>query len=150
MEHWELDAREQLRDLVARYNANGDTGRFEQVLDLFAPDAVMEIGDGRTYTGRDESQCPVDLGGVIHNSYLEAARDKRMARVLEPIAAWPDDERLAFEISERHAFSLREAMSFGNGQQIRFFEENPGRKFRGAFIEDREYSIELPISEQFN
>jgi hypothetical protein len=54
MEHWELEAREQIRDLVARYNANGDTARFEQVLDLFAPDAVMEIGDARTYTGRDE------------------------------------------------------------------------------------------------
>ena len=32
-----------IRDLVARYNANGDSGRFDQVLELFAPDAVMEI-----------------------------------------------------------------------------------------------------------
>ena len=54
VEHWELVAREEIRDLVARYNANGDTGRFEQVLELFAPDAVMEINDGRTYRGREE------------------------------------------------------------------------------------------------
>ena len=54
MDLWELVAREEIRDLVARYNANGDTGRFEQVLELFAPDAVMDINDGRTYTGRDE------------------------------------------------------------------------------------------------
>ena len=54
VEHWELVAREEIRDLVARYNANGDTGRFEQVLELFAPDAVMEIGDGRVYRGREE------------------------------------------------------------------------------------------------
>jgi len=53
METWELTARESIRDLVARYNANGDTGRFPQVLDGFAPDAVMELQD-RTYTGHDE------------------------------------------------------------------------------------------------
>lgn len=49
----ELLAREQIRDLVARYNANGDAGRYEQVLELFAPDAVMELPDA-TYRGRDE------------------------------------------------------------------------------------------------
>ena len=49
----ELIARESIRDLVARYNANGDSGRFDQVVELFAPDAVMEV-NGRTYSGRDE------------------------------------------------------------------------------------------------
>ena len=53
MESWELVARESVRDLVARYNANGDSGRFDQVVELFAPDAVMEV-DGREYRGRDE------------------------------------------------------------------------------------------------
>jgi 3-phenylpropionate/cinnamic acid dioxygenase small subunit len=43
---WELSAREEIRDLVARYNANGDSGRFAQVLELFAPDARMELVDG--------------------------------------------------------------------------------------------------------
>lgn len=47
-------AREGIRDLVARYNANADSGRFEQVLELFAPDATMDIGDGRIYRGREE------------------------------------------------------------------------------------------------
>jgi hypothetical protein len=54
MELWELTARESIRDLVARYNANGDTGRFEQVLELFAPDAVMELDGGRRHTGLAE------------------------------------------------------------------------------------------------
>jgi ketosteroid isomerase-like protein len=54
MEQWELVAREEIRDIVARYNANGDTGRFEQVLELFAPDAIMDAGGGRIYKGRDE------------------------------------------------------------------------------------------------
>jgi uncharacterized protein (TIGR02246 family) len=53
VELWELVARESIRDLVARYNANADSGRFDQVLDCFAPDAVMEL-DGRRYQGRDE------------------------------------------------------------------------------------------------
>jgi hypothetical protein len=43
VEVWELVARESIRDLVARYNANGDSGRFEQLLEVFAPDAVMEL-----------------------------------------------------------------------------------------------------------
>ena len=43
MELWELIARESIRDLVARYNANGDSGRFEEMLKVFADDAVMEL-----------------------------------------------------------------------------------------------------------
>jgi hypothetical protein len=54
MEQWEVTARESIRDLVARYNANGDTGRFAQVMELFAPDAVMDISEGRVYSGHDE------------------------------------------------------------------------------------------------
>jgi hypothetical protein len=54
MEHWELVAREAVRDLVARYNANGDTGRFYQVVELFAPDAVMDTGNGATRQGPEE------------------------------------------------------------------------------------------------
>jgi uncharacterized protein (TIGR02246 family) len=54
MDHWELEARESIRDLVARYNANGDTGRFDQVVELFAPDAVMETGDGPVRRGSEE------------------------------------------------------------------------------------------------
>jgi hypothetical protein len=53
MESWELVARESIRDLVARYNANGDTGRFDQVVALFAPDAVMDV-DGTVYEGREQ------------------------------------------------------------------------------------------------
>jgi ketosteroid isomerase-like protein len=53
METWESIARESIRDLVARYNANGDSGRFEAVRDLFVDDAVMVI-EQTTYTGLDE------------------------------------------------------------------------------------------------
>lgn len=58
MELWEVIARESIRDLVTRYNSNGDTGRFAQVLELFTDDAEMELtgadGSPRIYRGRDE------------------------------------------------------------------------------------------------
>ncbi|HEX3566409.1 MAG TPA: nuclear transport factor 2 family protein [Acidimicrobiales bacterium] len=58
MELWELVARESIRDLVARYNANGDSGRFEQMLALFAEDGVMELvaadGEVRRFEGVGE------------------------------------------------------------------------------------------------
>jgi hypothetical protein len=54
MEYWELVARESIRDLVARYNANGDSGRFEQLRALFAPDAVMDTPISGVRTGHEE------------------------------------------------------------------------------------------------
>ena len=52
MEVWELIARESIRDCIARYNANGDSGRIDQMVEVFAPDGIMETGSGR-YEGRD-------------------------------------------------------------------------------------------------
>jgi hypothetical protein len=49
----QIDAREQIRDLVARYNANGDSGRFSEVLALFRADATMTIED-TVYSGIEE------------------------------------------------------------------------------------------------
>jgi hypothetical protein len=58
MELWELIARESIRDLVARYNANGDSGRFPQMLEVFADDASMELvatdGTVQRYDGIDQ------------------------------------------------------------------------------------------------
>jgi len=58
LEVWELMARESIRDLVARYNANADAGRFAQVLELFADDAVMEVasagGEVQHFDGHGE------------------------------------------------------------------------------------------------
>ncbi len=53
MELWEVIARESIRDLVTRYNANGDSGRFAQVRPLFALDASMHLM-GQSYVGIDE------------------------------------------------------------------------------------------------
>lgn len=43
----DLLAREGIRDLVTRYNSYGDTGKFEQLFELFVDDAVMEVGPAR-------------------------------------------------------------------------------------------------------
>jgi hypothetical protein len=42
----ELIAREQIRELVARYAHHADRGRFDDLVELFADDGVLEI-DGR-------------------------------------------------------------------------------------------------------
>jgi uncharacterized protein (TIGR02246 family) len=52
MDLQELIARESIRDLVARYNANGDSGRLDQMMELFAEDAVMQIDGGDAHEGR--------------------------------------------------------------------------------------------------
>ena len=76
MELWELNARESIRDLVARYNANGDTGRFAQVVALFAPDAVMETqGDGGTFvTYRGHTEIESIFTGAREHFGADAAQ----------------------------------------------------------------------------
>jgi len=52
MELWEIDAHVQIRNLVATYNANGDSGRFDDMVQVFTPDGVLEAGGGR-HEGRE-------------------------------------------------------------------------------------------------
>lgn len=49
----DLLAREAIRDLVVRYNSYGDSGLFDRMLGLFAPDGIIEVG-GETYGGLDD------------------------------------------------------------------------------------------------
>lgn len=53
MELWELVAREQIRDLVARYTHCADKGRFAELAELFEVDGILDIGEGRVMHGRD-------------------------------------------------------------------------------------------------
>jgi uncharacterized protein (TIGR02246 family) len=52
MEHWELVARERIRDLVAHYNLAGDRGWMDDMVGLFTPDATLTI-DSVDHVGRD-------------------------------------------------------------------------------------------------
>jgi ketosteroid isomerase-like protein len=56
MEIWELVARESIRDIIARYNCNGDSGRIDAMMSLFTPDAVLEVPGREPLVGRDSIQ----------------------------------------------------------------------------------------------
>jgi 3-phenylpropionate/cinnamic acid dioxygenase small subunit len=53
VESWELIAREQIRELVASYAHLADTGRFDELLELFAEDGVLKGGDAPEARGRE-------------------------------------------------------------------------------------------------
>lgn len=87
MEVWELVARESIRDCIARYNANGDSGRIDQMVEVFAPDGIMETGSGR-YEGRE----------AIHafmSSVVTRGRPGPAASTGESIVMTPTEEWIA-------------------------------------------------------
>ena len=53
MEQWELQAREELRDLLAAYYRLGDSGRIEEQAALFEPDGVVELHGRGEFVGRE-------------------------------------------------------------------------------------------------
>jgi SnoaL-like domain len=65
MEMWELVAREQIRDTLARYNWSGDAGRLDGLAETFCTDGVLEIRGVEPLRGR--SQIADFLGGVTGN-----------------------------------------------------------------------------------
>jgi len=59
---WELVAREQIRDTLARYNWSGDAGRLDGLAETFCTDGVLEIRGLEPLRGRTEIAS--FLGGV--------------------------------------------------------------------------------------
>jgi hypothetical protein len=59
---WELFAREQIRDTLARYNWSGDAGRLDDLAETFCPDGVLEVRGLAPLRGRAEIEA--FLGGV--------------------------------------------------------------------------------------
>jgi hypothetical protein len=54
VEMWELIAREQIRDTLARYNWSGDAGRVDDLAETFCADGVLEIRGLQPLRGRSE------------------------------------------------------------------------------------------------
>jgi hypothetical protein len=54
VETWELIAREQIRDTLARYNWSGDAGRLDGLAETFCADGVLEIRGLEPLRGRAE------------------------------------------------------------------------------------------------
>jgi hypothetical protein len=59
---WELAAREQIRDTLARYNWSGDAGRLDDLAATFCVDGVLEIRGQQPLRGR--TAIVAFLGGV--------------------------------------------------------------------------------------
>ena len=53
MDLWELIAREQIRDTIARYNHAGDSGRFDAMVECFTADGVLRVVGGDDHHGRE-------------------------------------------------------------------------------------------------
>lgn len=53
MEHWELEAREGIRETIARYAHHADSGRFDELASLFTADGVLEVRGEPPLAGRD-------------------------------------------------------------------------------------------------
>lgn len=52
MEAWEIEAREEIRQLLATYYKLGDSGRIEEQAELFEPDGVVELHGRGEFVGR--------------------------------------------------------------------------------------------------
>jgi hypothetical protein len=65
MKMWELLAREQIRDTLARYNWSGDAGRIDGLAETFCADGVLEVRGLDPLRGR--SEIVAFLGGVTSN-----------------------------------------------------------------------------------
>jgi 3-phenylpropionate/cinnamic acid dioxygenase small subunit len=65
VESWELAAREEIRDTIARYAHYVDGGRFDELVDLFVPDGVLEVEGESSHRGRDAIRAFV--AGVGHD-----------------------------------------------------------------------------------
>src|SRR6185437_9789287 len=81
MEIWELEAREAIRGCISRYNGHGDAGRLEDMMAVFAPDAVMEI-DGEPIHGFDTIRDFFRSAGRGFVEFAKANNTPRDAPVL--------------------------------------------------------------------
>jgi len=115
MKYWELVAREAIRDLVARYNSNGDSGRFDELIELFSADAVMEVED-RLFQGPDEIR-----------SIFERARLRSQARPGRPL--------YLCHITGTHQIDLVEE-SRGKGRCYFFVLTSAGLDHWGKYLDE--------------
>lgn len=74
MEMWELVAREQIRDTLARYNWSGDAGRLDGLAETFCTDGILEIRGVEPLRGRTEIASFLSgvTGGVAAEASLKA------------------------------------------------------------------------------
>ncbi|CPR06910.1 hypothetical protein BN971_00886 [Mycobacterium bohemicum DSM 44277] len=72
MQVWELIAREQIRETLARYNWSGDAGRIDELAATFRTDGVLEIRGLDPLRGR--ADIAAFLGGLTPNAPADGRR----------------------------------------------------------------------------
>ncbi len=72
VELWELTAREQIRDTLARYNLAGDRGRYDDMVGCFALDGALIIVGAAEHRGREAlHQFFSSVGGTAHQNLTQ-------------------------------------------------------------------------------
>ena len=96
MEMWELVAREQIRDTLARYNWSGDAGRLDGVAETFCADGVLEIRGVEPLRGRSEIVAFLDdvTGNIAINVDVKPVVRHNVANVLFT-ALTPDEAQIS-------------------------------------------------------
>src|ERR1700757_5550662 len=81
---WELVAREQIRDTLARYNWSGDAGRLDGLAETFCTDGVLEIRGLQPLHGRSEIMTFLGgvTGGVAGNAGVKPVVRHNVANVV--------------------------------------------------------------------
>jgi SnoaL-like domain len=80
VEIWELVAREQIRDTLARYNWSGDAGRLDGLAETFCTNGVLEIRGLEPLQGRSEIRR--FLGGVTAKAATNVATKPIVRHIL--------------------------------------------------------------------
>ena len=76
MEPWEIEAREQIRDTVARYTHYGDSGRFDEFIGVFTEDGVLEMPG----VSRREGRAAIKAGLTGRQQDVRASMRLAMSR----------------------------------------------------------------------
>jgi hypothetical protein len=84
VEMWELVAREQIRDTLARYNWSGDAGRVDDLAETFCADGILEIRGLQPLRGRSEIASFLSgvTGNVAYNVDVKPVVRHNLANVL--------------------------------------------------------------------
>ena len=78
MQLWELIAREQIRDSLARYNWSGDSLRLDELAQSFCDDGALEVRGQPPLRGR--AAIVEFLGGIAKAEPSGTSRPKRIVR----------------------------------------------------------------------
>ena len=132
MQLWELVGRESIRDLIARWNYNGDARHMDQMVLVLAPDVEFQAAESEVLHGRDAVLG--FLTGVRDGKDAGSSADPRPAPNVGPylppgkrpsIRHFTSNPRISFESETRAQVRTYYAVlsSFGLDHWGRYIDE---------------------------